>query len=696
MVHPSSEEQKYIVEQYKNNNVKIDAVAGSGKTTTAYYIGKEYSEDKILLLTYNANLRLETKDKLEGNGILNVEVHTYHSFCVKYYDHKCFKDTPMKRLVNRDTKPLKSYQYKRIICDEAQDISPLYYRLIHKIYKDNGCEVLKCIMGDKQQSIFGFNGSDERFVTKADILFKTDATPWVNCNLSTSFRITHEMADFINQGCLQQERICSFKNGPKPIYLKCDVYEYQYKLKFKNKIFKTLEKLLQTYKPEDIFVLAPSIKSEKTPVRVLENKLKTILPNINVFIPTSDEEKIDQKVIDGKIVFSTFHQAKGLERKVVLVYNVDDSYFTYYKKDIDPRTFVNELYVAFTRASEVLVLIQHEQNLPLQFLNERLIRSLTDYRDSDIDGKRIRLNKNKLIPTAVTEITRHIKDENMEEIMKFFTLEKVRSESRKIEIKNLTNQTDTIENVSEITGTAVPMYYESITKGDIKCIHEMSQDENKTEHNMKGNGLIEEYGFIDETIVEQEKIIQYDIKKININELPNNPDELLYIANRWCSYKSGFLSKVKQITIYDWLSKENLEECKIRIDSLELSKNVDFEKKYTIGNREELFNRILVGFVDCKDNDNLYEFKCVHKLENEHFIQLAIYAYMNEIEYANYDKEFNYYLYNILTNEMFQIHVNLQKLTQMMEYIIYQKYYSNSEKVPDEVFIQNMRKLITK
>ena len=43
---------------------------------------------------------------------------------------------------------------------------------------------------------------------------------------------------------------------------------------------------------------------------------------------------------------------------------------------------------------------------------------------------------------------------------------------------------------------------------------------------------------------------------------------------------------------------------------------------------------------------------------------------------------------------MFQIHVNLQKLTQMMEYIIYQKYYSNSEKVPDEVFIQNMRKLI--
>lgn len=690
MIPPASEEQKIIVQQYRENNVKVDAVAGSGKTTTTYYIGKEFSEDKILLLTYNAKLRLETREKLEENGVHNVEVHTYHSFCVKYYDHKCFTDRPMKALVDKDKKPLKDFQYQRIICDESQDITPLYFRLVHKIYKDNGCEVLKCIMGDEKQSIYGFNGSDERFVTKAEILFKTDDTLWVNCNLSTSFRITSEMADFINHGCLQRERICSSKSGAKPIYLKCDVYENQFKLKSKNKIFRTLEKLLQTYQPEDIFILAPSIKSEKTPVRVLENKLKTILPDINIFIPTSDEEKIDQKVIEGKIVFSTFHQSKGLERKVVLVYNVDDSYFTFYKKGIDPRTFVNELYVAFTRASERLVLIHNESNLPLQFLDERVVRKLTTYVDSDMNGKRIRLKKNKLIKTAVTDITRHINDDVVEGIVKFFDVEKVREESQRIVIENQSDQGNTIENVSEITGTAVPMYYESLTKGKIECIRWIPRDENKTQHNN-----MKEFGLIEESMVERQETKKYDIKGINIAELSNHPDELLYIANRWCSFKSGFLAKIKQITVYDWLSKETLERCKVRIDGLGLTKHVDFEKKYEIGGRKELFNRELVGFIDCKDKNNIYEFKCVHKLENEHFIQLAIYAYMNEIECQKYDMVFNYYLYNILTDEMFRIDVELGRLKEMMEFIIYHKYFSDSAKIPDEKFIENMIKLIT-
>ena len=690
MIHPASEEQGNIVQQYRENNVKIDAVAGSGKTTTAYYIGKEFSEDLILLLTYNAKLRLETREKLEENGVLNVEVHTYHSFCVKYYDHKCFKDGPMKKLVDKDNKPLKEFQYRRIICDEAQDITPLYYRLIHKIYKDNGCEVLKCIMGDEKQSIYGFNGADERFVTKAETLFKTgDNIQWVKCSLSTSFRITKGMADFINRGCLQHERIHSLKEGKKPIYLKCDVFENQYKHTSRNKIFRILETLLQIYSPEDIFILAPSIKSEKTPVRVLENKLKRILPHINIFIPTSDEEKIDEKVIAGKIVFSTFHQSKGLERKVAVIYNVDDSYFTFYKKAIDPRIFVNELYVAFTRASEILVLIHNETNLPLQFLDERIIRDLTSYTDSGINGRKIMLNPNKLIPTAVTDITRHIQENTSEEIMKYFEIKKIREESERILIDVQSEQSETVENVSEITGTAIPMYYESTTKGKIQCIRMMPRNENKTLYNTQ----LSEFALIDEED-SIGNLKQYNIKEINIRDLSNNPDELLYIANRWCSFKSGFLSKIKQIKVYDWLSKENLNHCKERIDSLELL-NVDFEKKYQVGGRKELFNRSLIGFIDCIDRNNIYEFKCVQKLENEHFIQLAIYAYMNEVSNGE-GLDYNYYLYNILTDEMFSIIVNLDKLKKMMEFIMYQKYYASLEKISDDEFIKKMCTLIKK
>ena len=59
MIPSASEEQKNIVANYKENNVKVDAVAGSGKTTTVYYIGTEYSNDQTLLLTYNKKLRLD-------------------------------------------------------------------------------------------------------------------------------------------------------------------------------------------------------------------------------------------------------------------------------------------------------------------------------------------------------------------------------------------------------------------------------------------------------------------------------------------------------------------------------------------------------------------------------------------------------------------------------------------------------------
>ena len=97
-------------------------------------------------------------------------------------------------------------------------------------------------------------------------------------------------------------------------------------------------------------------------------------------------------------------------------------------------------------------------------------------------------------------------------------------------------------------------------------------------------------------------------------------------------------------------------------------------------------NKILVN--------NIYEFKCVNKLEQEHFIQLAMYAYMNENNYIHHQMKFNYYLYNILTDEMFMIDVEYEKLKEMMEFIIYKKYFSDSEKVPDEVFIQNMINLI--
>ena len=97
-----SEEQQNIVSLVSSGyNVQVDAVAGSGKTTTSLYLAKKNSDKQILLLTYNAKLKLETREKTVSLDIKNMEVHSYHAFCVKYFNHKAFKDNEILTLLKK-------------------------------------------------------------------------------------------------------------------------------------------------------------------------------------------------------------------------------------------------------------------------------------------------------------------------------------------------------------------------------------------------------------------------------------------------------------------------------------------------------------------------------------------------------------------------------------------------------------------
>jgi len=48
----------------------------------------------------------------------------------------------------------------------------------------------------------------------------------------------------------------------------------------------------------------------------------------------------------------------------------------------------------------------------------------------------------------------------------------------------------------------------------------------------------------------------------------------------------------------------------------------------------------------------------------------------------------NYYLYNILTDELLQINCELNTLIRMIEIIVYNKYI-NSKIITNEIFLQN-------
>jgi superfamily I DNA/RNA helicase len=751
-----SSEQKQVVEVIENgSNVIVNSVAGSGKTTTILHIASHFPEKNILLLTYNAKLKFETRTKVVKMNLENIEVHSYHSFCVRHYDENCLNDGVIKDIIRKNKQSKQPFAYDLIILDEAQDINPMYYQLICKIYKSNvndnknkkKKEVNICMLGDEKQSIFDFNQADERFLTLADQIFTLNSLPWERRTLSQSFRMTDKMADFINYCMMDAPRIMSNKKcittptltnaeTHKPRYLKCNP--------FGPRIYNEVKKYLDMgYNSWDIFILAATLKSVNkfSPVRELENAIKSDKGrNIPVYVPTGDDTKLDSDVLDGKLAFSTFHQAKGLERKIVIVFSFDKSYFDYIKKNADPTICPNEMYVAATRALEHLIIIHDYKNDHLPFLSDET--ALRKYCDYVCDSYPLKKKSPEQFPEksqkmSPTELTKHITQDLLDNCCDYFDIIPIQNKKEMITIPLKTKQQygdglEGSESVSELTGIAIPAYYQYYY------------------HDKNATRVLD----ILERIIDFEKD---NPEKKNLRDVPFSkkefksltPAKLLYIANAWATIKSGYLFKFKQIADYDWLTEENLQQCADRLKKLNISESAIFEKEYilhgTKNNYKELGKKTMTGYVDCIDGNRIFEFKCVQNLDKDHFLQLAQYMYMDKIDKKNEEKkrkeeiaeeketrkekrtrdgewkkeeeeedeegeemeleteleetddgELNteihrrkqlnkeirhyranvcrYYLYNILTDEMFEIKSEMSKLREMMKVLVHGKY----------------------
>ncbi len=100
---PASLEQQNAVNSIINgNNLILDSVAGSGKTTTILHIATQNKDKNILLLTYNKKLKLETQERRDKLELTNLEVHSYHAFGVKYYSHKCHIDSGIIKVIENN------------------------------------------------------------------------------------------------------------------------------------------------------------------------------------------------------------------------------------------------------------------------------------------------------------------------------------------------------------------------------------------------------------------------------------------------------------------------------------------------------------------------------------------------------------------------------------------------------------------
>lgn len=385
-----SSEQETAIQLAERNNMIINSVAGSGKTTVLLQICKNYPTQSNLLLTYNKDLQTETLEKAKKMKLSNVQPLTLHSCCGQFYGVNCQTDEGIKEVLEKDLKPQKSFTFDRIIGDEFQDQTSTYFRLFCKIIRDFNCPPLITIVGDVKQCIYQYNGSDDRFLSLGSRLLRSlNEYEWKEVKLTQSFRISTEVANFTcslyNNTNFITSKKCLHR---KPVYCIMDQYEPW-------KIADILRKNNDNFhlKACDTFVLAKSIRENekpkkenhktsticnfKSPICNFENYVKSTVTNFLVNVSV-DDEKIRLQPTGKKMEISSYHRTKGLETKQVFVFNFDSSYFEYYARDQNPSKCPNDIYVAVTRAKDHLVLLHHFDKDMLQFVEPEILVEVCD------------------------------------------------------------------------------------------------------------------------------------------------------------------------------------------------------------------------------------------------------------------------------------------------------------------------------
>jgi hypothetical protein len=717
-------EQENIIDLIQNNHVIVDSVAGCGKTTTIIHAALRYPDKSFLVLMYNKRLKEESKQKVKTLGLHNIEVQNFHSFFVKHYDSDSFTDAGLFNTILQNRKPSIPFHYDAIVVDEAQDLKMIFFNALCKIISDNLTDTLYeannnvegelvnegkvghviedvviedvviedevieesfeesdddwkepnlphlIVLGDKFQNVYKFLGSDERFILYAERVFKMSKIakiPWKRAKLSISYRLTQQTASFINNCVLGSDRIQAVKEGPKVKYFICNLFNAPTVL---------VMDAIKKYGHENIFIVSNSVKGEKSPLRHIANRMSK--KNIPIFVPNSDDAEIDEKVINGKLVFTTYNQTKGLERDCVFVLNIDE--WNPHKGTDCP----NAVYVAMTRAKKQLILLHSDKADYANFVKCMQVPLYADLRiigEHEPNEKGLTQSEPNAIP--VTQITEYLSNEVIEKACSYFQVHSGYDGCPKVNIETTIHTRDELyEDVSDITGVMIPAYYEMITTNNLQILKYINS-------NLIGS-----------------------IPSLDDLQTNSGISQLLQLSNAYISSDNGYIHKLSQIYDYDWVTTEHLNILKPRLlMHLGCNGNI-FEFKTSTSKHHYILGKHIAGSIDCisygnlvnesteqlehtgEDGYRVYEFKCVKNLKRTHMIQLAIYAYLLEsnIYLGNHPeidvhKKRQYILVNLLTGKYYVLKIHLDKLRDMMEFLILNKYYLDNEK-DDDTFMK--------
>jgi hypothetical protein len=713
-MNPPSDEQQLIINDVSlRKNVIVNACAGSGKSTTILSCASALPHLKFIQITFNKQLQSEIQAKVSELKLSNISVYTFHGLAVKYYSSDCHNDMGIRRILrDKIASRTELPDCDVMVLDETQDMTNVYFYLIWKFMLEINTPLQLLILGDEKQGLYAFKGSDSRFLTLGHLCWESFPNlpnpHFVHRTLQMSYRITDPMCLFLNKAMLGTERVKSCKPGVPVTYIRRSFYNKSNGL---FTLYSMIMRLIkeQNAKYEDFFILCRSLKSTNKIVRMLENLL--VQHNIPCFIPNNDcKEDLDSRVIQNKLVFSTFHSAKGRQRPYVIVLGFDDSHFTHFAKDKDPLVCPNELYVGCTRATKKLFVWENiaKRTFTIPFLkynhNQLMTSPFVSFngipsgrKPEKVDFPTDELRKHVIHPSELvrflSEHTLDLISPLVDEIYK--TITPPSEIPLEIPTVHITSS-GSCEDVSDINGIVLPLMYFDYLR--------------ETYEPVLQNLILQNMKYVPDE--------DHSLLHESVNTMPMTCEttrDYLYLANLFTATQSLLYSRFKQISMedYNWIPQHNINRCFENLDNVlreECTLGEWTPEKYIIHENDELehvaIDAIFAQYLkdptfiyrfsaraDIITQTSLWELKCTSQLTMDHKLQLIIYAWLWQMKYEGLGvkKKLDYFLFNIKTNEHLQLTASLEQLTAIVTTIIKNKYTQTPE-LSDDEFIKSLLK----
>lgn len=297
----SAEQQRFVDEAESGKNILVDACIGSGKTTAIQFLCNQLSEDKnILYLTYNKLLKLDAQSKIKNQ---NTTVTNYHGFAFTTLKKLGISvGVPEMIIKFNEIKP-KLERYDVLIIDEYQDIDEELSIMLENI-KDTNPDMQIIAVGDMEQKIY------DKTTLNVYAFMQSFLGEHIKLEFTQCFRLSADLASKL--GRIWNKSIIGVNDN-------CKVEEMT--------IDEVAEFLAQR-NPEDILCLGARKGELADTLNYLEENHSDKFNKKTVYASITDDDSEGIAPKPTSAIFTTFDSSKGLERKICVVFDFTESYWS--------------------------------------------------------------------------------------------------------------------------------------------------------------------------------------------------------------------------------------------------------------------------------------------------------------------------------------------------------------------------------